>query len=214
MKADNVIVFFVLLLGILYGFLGHNKGASCFNNWENVSVTLTVIYAIVIYGKLLCSKKSYLKKLPRDLVITFLVVIIFITIPFSVALGGDLFGSTLLSKWAESLDAGRIVKMWLLTGTAFLFLIIDSLMMKSEKIEEIIKFNINLKYSEIPVFGVFIVLLAYSYFLGDTKITDYGLDSFFAGAVAFQMISSNIIWMQNDDKLWESIKQTQNKEEK
>jgi len=210
-KADNFITFFVLLLGVLYGFLGPNKGMFCFKNWENASVTTTIIYAVVLYGYgLFGDKFDNLKKLPRGFVITFLVIIFFITLPFSLAFVADLFN---LDKWALILDVGRIAKMWLLTITALLFLFVDALMMKSEKFEEIIKFNINLKYSELPVLGVFIVLLVYSYFLGNIKITEYKLDSFFAGAVAFQMISSNIIWMQTDDKLWESIKETQNKEE-
>lgn len=210
-KADNFIVFFALLLGVLYGFLGHNKGVFCFKNWENVSITTTIIYAVVLYSYgLFGSKFDNLGKTPRGFVTTFLVIIFFITLPFSLAFVGDLFN---VNKLALILDGRRIIKMCLLTITTILFLIIDAIMMKSEKLEEIIKFHINFKYSELPVLGTFIVLLVYSCFLGDIKINEYKLDAFFAGAVAFQMISSNIIWMQNDDKLWESIKSMSNKEE-
>lgn len=209
-KADNFIIFFALLLGVLYGFLGHNKGVFCFKNWENVSITTTIIYAVVLYCYgLFGDKFDNLNKISRGAIITFLVIIFFITLPFSLAFVADLFS---LNKLALILDVGRILKMCLLTITALLFLIIDAIMIKSEKLEEIVKFNINFKYSELPVLGTFIVLLVYSCFLGDIKINEYGLGAFFAGAVAFQMISSNIIWMQNDDKLWESIKSMSNKE--
>jgi len=212
MKTDNIIILIVLILSVLYGFLGPNKDGYSFKNWENVSVTTTIIYAVVLYGfGLFGGKFDKLKRMPKAFVITFLVIIIFITIPFSSAFLGEFFKVSFLNKLALILDGGRIVKMWLLTITASFFLVIDVIMMKSEG-DDKIKFHINLKYSELPVFGAFIILLAYSYFLGDIKITKYGLDSFFAGAVAFQMISSNIVWMQNDDKLWESIKSMSNKE--
>ena len=212
MKTDNSIILIVLILSVLYGFLGPNKDVFSFKNWENVSVTTTIIYAAVLYGfGLFGGKFDKLKRMPKAFVITFLGIIIFTTIPFSSAFFGEFFKNAFLNKLALILDGGRIVKMWLLTITASFFLVIDAIMMKSEG-DDKIKFHINLKYSELPVFGTFIILLAYSYFLGDIKITKYGMDSFFAGAVAFQMISSNIIWMQNDDKLWESIKSMSNKE--
>ena len=68
-----------------------------------------------------------------------------------------------------------------------------------------INYATNLLYSDIPVTIGFGTLLVYSYYIGNDVIKDKNLEHFFEGAIAFQMISSNIIWMYNDDKFWKSI---------
>jgi hypothetical protein len=69
-------------------------------------------------------------------------------------------------------------------------------------------------FSDIPVSVAFVVLSCYSLILGDIKLSTEHMDSFFAGAVAFQMIISNIIWTVNDDAIIEKITNKYKKKKK
>lgn len=204
-NSPNIISFIALILGVYYSFFGPNKDANSFKNWENVAVTTTIIYAIILYSVgLFGSEFENVKKIPRGIIITLLLIIILITVPFSFAFIGELFNSVTFTKIANIISWERTDKMWLLTITALSFLVIDLFMEKSEG-DKKIKFHINRMYSETPVFISFGILLAYSYYIGNSNIINDGLEPFFAGTVAFQMISSNIIWTFNDDKFWKSI---------
>ncbi len=195
MRIRTIIIICCIILAVLYAFFGPNKNDMSYRNWENVSVTLTIIYAAVFYFCFLIEiKYEKLNRFTRLFVVSFLGLVLLITLPFSTAFFSELFNNTFLNEIASNLNKGRLCNMWLLTITAVLFLLIDIVMMYSGY-DDKDKFHINFKYSEFPVFVSFGVLLLYSYYLGD-KINM--LDSFFAGAVAFQMISSNIIWLLND----------------
>lgn len=204
-NLDNIISFLALAFGIYYSFLGPNNGANSFQNWENVSVTTTIVYAIILYGFALFGKEfDEVKKIPKGFIILILSTIVIITIPFSFAFIGEYFKWETFTKIANIIDWNRIDKMWLLAVTALLFFIVDIIVEHSDG-DKKIKYHINRKFSETPVLISFGILLVYSYYIGNENIKTYGLESFFAGTVAFQMISSNIIWMFNDDKFWESI---------
>ena len=53
--------------------------------------------------------------------------------------------------------------------------------------------------------SIFIILLLYVFHIGVDEIQDEGLEHFYQGAIAFQLIFSNIIWMYNDNNFWKSI---------
>jgi len=204
-NLDNIISFLALAFGIAYSFYGPNRCVKSFQNWENVSVTTTIIYAIILYGFALFGKEfDEVKKTPKGFIILILSLIVLITIPFSFAFIGECFKWETFTNIATIIDWKRIDKMWLLTVTAMLFLIIDLLVEHSDG-DKKIKYHINRKFSETPVLISFGILLVYSYYIGNENIEKYRLEAFFAGTVAFQMISSNIIWMYNDDRFWKSI---------
>jgi len=169
-------------------------------------VTATIIYAIILYSiGLFGTTFDKVTKIQKGVIILLLTLIILITVPFSFKFFGEFLSSNKLIKVVEALDFDRIDKLWVLTITAISFLLIDIIMEKAEG-DDKIKFHINRKYSETPVIISFTVLLLYAYFIGLDNIEKYNLEPFFAGTIAFHMISSNIIWVLNDDKFWDSLK--------
>ena len=52
--------------------------------------------------------------------------------------------------------------------------------------------------SDLPSFLVFIILFIYS-------LCGYNEEAFFYGVAAFQMLASNIVWILNDDPVFEKI---------
>lgn len=55
--------------------------------------------------------------------------------------------------------------------------------------------------SDLPTTITFLILAIYCFFINSFIQMDY----FFSGAVAFQMMASNAIWIFNDDKFFESL---------
>jgi hypothetical protein len=62
-------------------------------------------------------------------------------------------------------------------------------------------FDLSFKYSDGPLCVIFFVLMVYAMILGEREIESGKMASFFAGAVAFQMLLSNVIWVFLDDPL-------------
>jgi len=57
----------------------------------------------------------------------------------------------------------------------------------------------SLVFSDIPTAIAFTILAGYAFGLGPDKIKKENMDAFFGGAIAFQMIVSNLIWTLTDD---------------
>lgn len=55
--------------------------------------------------------------------------------------------------------------------------------------------------SDLPLAIAFLVLAIYSIFINHCSQLDY----FFSGAIAFQMMASNAVWIFNDDKIFEKL---------
>lgn len=112
--------------------------------------------------------------------------------------------STFLKEFYDSyLIIPRTNKMLLLIFISALFVAIDFIMLKKANTDKI-NYATNLYQSDFPVLIGFIVLGVYAFYLGDQAIESNKLNHFFEGAIAFQMIFSNIIWMYNDDEFWKS----------
>lgn len=207
MRLDNIIIFGLISISIWYGIWGlDDTNLNRIQYWENVSVVLTLLYTAYLYGKGFFGKKfQTISGAQKFWIITLLVIILFITLPFTLP-----FITTIVieSDWGKEkiplvYDVGRCWKMGLITLTAFVFVIIDLIMIKAEG-NRTIEFKVNLKYSEIPVFVSCLSMFIFSFHLGTELTLNSNYEPFFSGVVAFQMISSNIIWAFNDDKLFKN----------
>jgi hypothetical protein len=108
------------------------------------------------------------------------------------------------------LNFERTTKMTILVIVAALFCVVDYIMAKNANNNKIYYTTI-FRYSDIPVMLTFAVLLTYAIYIGNAEIKQRNLNHFFEGAIAFQMIFSNIIWLYNDDKIWHSLTDSNNK---
>ena len=98
----------------------------------------------------------------------------------------------------------RTLKMRNLFIMSILFTFIDYIMMKNAKNNKI-NYASNFWYSDFPITIIFGILFALSHKIGDDTIKENSLDLLFQGAIAFQLLLSNIIWIYNDDKFWKTL---------
>ena len=106
--------------------------------------------------------------------------------------------------WVNLPDFGRPtdVKMGFLWLASLLFVIAAGLLSRGGRNDRVAKaFRQSLRYSDGPMCIGFGLLFLYASWLGEARIQRDGMDSFFAGAIAFQMMLSNIIWMFADNAL-------------
>ena len=165
------------------------------SRWENSSVFLTTLYSIVVYTILIFGERNKkLTKWQKGIATTLTVVCIVISIPFCVHVFVE-----------DYFAIGRVVKLWLLVSIAAAYSIIDVIMIRAG--EERIKYKANLKYSEAPALASFTVLAMFAHYIdvdflsGGDKVV---WEAFFSGAIAFQMIGSNIVWALNDNALFKN----------
>lgn len=133
-----------------------------------------------------------------------IIIIILITTPFTFSITRH-FDTYFSAKIFEMFIANipRTNKMLMLLISSILYCIIDILMIKWKN--DVINYHINLKYSDAPIAISLLILWLYSIYLGDTVIINDNLESFFSGAIAFQLIVSNIIWSFSDDKFFHKL---------
>lgn len=193
----NKLVFILLLFTVLNGFFGKTINEYCsstfwdflnywfskisWKNWENASVISTLIYAAFYYYKLFRNPEyEKVKRAHLGLVGLFLFII------------------TVLSV-VSTIQMNRVIYMAIICAISGIYCYIDY-KLKTGDLE--LSYTTTLKYSDIPVSIAFLILLIYSAILNFTDPMELiKMEPFFGGAVAFQMILSNIIWSFTDDKV-------------
>jgi|GEM_PF-3876529 len=195
----------VLLLGtVLYAFIFGASGDIC-KVWEDAAVVATIFYGFTIYILGFYWKEFRDLKLPEiGTIVGFLLVILALTTPFIKSLLGNHF-SIVENLEIDILNPHRTLKLLYLFIIAFLFSSIDWIMIKQNF--DTINYDINFRYSDVPVTIIFFILMLYSFYSYQImNIANNYLDHFFEGAIAFQMMLSNIIWMYNDEEFWEELR--------
>lgn len=173
--------FVVFGLTIFWGFTLKND-EHC-KSWEHACVYSTLIYTGLLFGAGLLGDKFKGVNSRQAIGISLL---LFCIILFAI--------STLKEELVFfEVSLCRIIIMLLYFLISLSYFIINIVLIKADipEKDEIIN---SIKYCEGPISLIFIILFIYALDLGSQKINDLGIDPFFSGAIAFQMILSNIIW--------------------
>lgn len=187
LKKNFIIVLF-LIFGVLWGVWRGDP--TPWNDWEEAAVGVTIGYAIFVYAKLL--KENAISGRRALLVVGALVCII---LAFSLSY----FGEIAVKGHVVVRGTRPNILGWLFFGS-LLFCYVDWLLAGGRYRDSYKK---ALKYSDVPVTIAFLILWRYSCSIQDnTKLADM-LEPFFAGAVAFQMMLSNVVWSFTDDPIFE-----------
>lgn len=177
-------------------------------NWEFYAFCSTVVYSFYLYFvEGLIRRKRFMRDSHRQ-------GKIFLTIVCFLILAGTAFFSLLHHLKVTVIDYTHpnITKMFLLFVSALFFAIAANALGKggedSEKnvIEDEISrsFKTSFAYSEAPMCVGFLLFAVYAAWLGEQYINDNHMEGFFAGAIALQMMVSNIIWVFADNALVEN----------
>ena|ERR1051326_207988 len=186
------VITFIFIPPVLWGIL---KGdSSPWQDWEEGSVVMTITYAIIVYVKLFrddeVDKKSILWVLPALFFISLAAVL-------------SIFGDGDISIKGHALRSTRTWNMGLLFVGSFLFCVVDIILSRSGCYRN--SYINSLKFSDIPVTIAFLILLIYSWRIGRSSPELATLmEPFFGGAVAFQMMLSNVVWSFTDDAIFDS----------
>ena len=211
---DNILFLLLMLFIIIFPFWQGTE-STYGKIWEDVSVVATIIYALLLYISGFFFKKfTGLKDWQKGLIGIFIFIITLFSLPFIYGFFEVIFPNITnfdyLNKLYGDINYSRSLKMLLLFLISLLFTIIDFIMLK-KAVDSKINYATNLYVSDIPVTITFLILLLYALHIGDETIKREYLNHFYEGAIAFQMIFSNIIWMYNDDEFWKSIITKKNK---
>jgi hypothetical protein len=169
------------------------------SRWEVAAFISTVLYSFYIYilrGTLISPRFMLTENRKRSIALVGICITI-LSISALLSVNGRL-------HWVNVPDFGRPteVKMGCLWISSILFVTAVTLLSKGGRNDRVAKsFRQSLRYSDGPICVSFGLLFFYACWLGETRIKHEGMDSFFAGAIAFQMILSNIIWMFADNAL-------------
>ncbi len=195
----------VFIITIIWGFWGlfFETDISFWKNWENVCVFSTLAYTILLYlsgmfgdkfkGVIDLNKgvdfgvylKAYLKKVGA---IGLLIVIIGI---LAISIGKE-------KMLFIDMPLGRIIIMLLYFLISLFYFGLNIVLIKIDVPEKDEIVN-SIKYCDGPTCITFFVLFIYACCLGSQKINELTINSFFSGAIVFQMILSNIIWGMMDN---------------
>ena len=178
--------FIVFILTIILGVT--LKANEYCKSWDQACVVATLIYTGLIFGAGLAGEKF--KGVDNNQVIG-ICLLLFAIILCSI--------STLREKLVFSditLCRLSIMGLYIIISLSYFF--INILMIKANVPEKDELIN-SVKYCEGPIAFIFVILFLYACSLGLKKIGDLKIDSFFSGAIAFQMILSNIIWGMMDN---------------
>jgi hypothetical protein len=163
------------------------SSAPQWRNWEISALLFTLIYTVYIYWEnRLCFKSVFGW--------------------WAMALGAAPLLLLVIVVILANNQVSRPTLMWLLVTAAAIFVGMDFALYESLQADYPRKsnaFRCSMKFSDIPVFVAFVTLAIYAETLGSKQIRDSHLDAFFAGAIAFQMMVSNLIWTFTDDPLLE-----------
>lgn len=208
---DNILIILLMLFVVIFPFWKGTEG-NYGQIWEDVSIVATLFYAFSIYlAGFIFKKFEGLDDWHKGL-IGIIVLLIIPLISISYILGFlSIFSTRMDNLYNEYFILYRYGKMIVLLIVSLLFTLVDYIMLKKANNGKI-NFATNLYVSDIPVSIVFLVLLIHAIYVGNETIEKNNLNHFYEGAIAFQMIFSNIIWMYNDDKFWNSILTTKKRE--
>lgn len=196
---DNFISIILLLFVVIISFTKGNS-ANIGNIWEDIAVFTTIAYAAAIYIIGFFSKSfDGLSRPDIGWITLALIVIGFMTKDHIQDAWNYIFND---SPHIEYIS--RTIKMRNLLIMSALFTFIDFKMMKKAQNNKI-NYASNFWYSDFPVTIIFGILFALSIKIGDETIKKNSLDLLFQGAIAFQLLLSNIIWIYNDDKFWKTL---------
>lgn len=201
---DNILIIILMLFVIIFPFWKGTEG-NYGQIWEDVSIVATLFYAFLIYAAGFIFKQfEGLKDWHKGL-IGFIVLFLIPVISISYIVGFlRIFYPEMDEIYNEYLNLYRYGKMIILLIVSLLFTLVDYIMLKNAN-DGKINYATNFYVSDIPVSIIFAILLVHSIYVGDEAIKTNALNHFYEGAIAFQMIFSNIIWMYNDDKFWSTI---------
>lgn len=191
----------ILVASIIYGFSGIVFGNDePYKMWEDAAICSTVVYTLVILLTGILEKDKEDKRAKFEgvnrnqgilLGVLLLLILVFAYI--------NLFNETLQC-------VGRLQ---FFLYISICYVIIDCILIKADIPEKNETIN-ALFYCDGPTFIIFSVLLIYAACISVFQKTSKVNDSFFSGAIAFQMILASIVWWFIDNcehiKKWKLIK--------
>ncbi len=205
-KNKTTIIFFFLaiLLGATNIFgLGNEQLA--YKSWELSSFVFTLGYTVAFYA--FGYRNKYFKKLGGEKSIA-IAIAIFILLLIITYIANDY-----LNIFKQS--PGRPLTLFLMFLFVFVFSMINWALHKhfdsksqstkvtrrKERFTDLSRdFRSAVFMSDLPLAIAFLVLFVY-YFINQAPNMEY----FFSGAIAFQMMYSNAIWIFNDDRIFEPL---------
>lgn len=186
----NWYVVLLIILAIVWSI--RRSSSKPWHDWEIASIVTTIIYAAIVYIKLFRDNEIERKKL-------LLSVPALAVIGIAALMSGieklDVNGMTLF-------ESSRTKTMGALFIGSCCFCAVDKLLGTPGSTTEQ-SFMKALKYSDVPVMLAFLVLWYYSWSIGSNPDVMAQMDPFFAGAIAFQMMLSNVVWSFTDDDIFE-----------
>jgi hypothetical protein len=189
-------VLLMLIGAVLWGlYRGSDKP---WKDWETASVRVTAVYALIIYLKLFLDKDIGRIKL-------------FLAFP-ALSL---IWLATMISTSGELEINGRRLLvgsraniMMLLWLGSSIFCILDLLLASEKNSKYRDSFKQSLRFSDFPVMVAFLVLWYYAHKIQSKPSLAQMMEPFFGGAVAFQMMLSNVVWLLTDDPIFSHKKTT------
>lgn len=172
-------------------------------NWEIAGFFSTITYSVYIYlvEGLIRGKKFLIRSTYRRQKIGWVVLC-------NLALGlATLLSLNGQTHWINIPEYRypTAIKMGCLWLSSVLFAVTVKMLGKGANNDKIARsFRQSFRYSDGPICVGFGVLLLYACLLGEYRIRSDGMESFFAGAIAFQMMISNIVWLFTDNALVET----------
>lgn len=171
--TESKLYLFFLLGIVLWGLFGLNKN-SC-HNWEEASITLTLILTILIYAQGFWGPKKF-QSVDFSKVGLFVIALLAVLITI-----GFLMADTIHQYFPNlvNIELPRWGIMALILFTSLLLSWMDYQIGKEDDIFMMKLFY----YSDLPIIVTLIILLTYSIFNRNNHV----VDPFFSGAIAFQM---------------------------
>lgn len=188
-------IFGLIGLTNIFGF----GGLSPWKTWETCALGFTLVYTGYIYWK--GWKKGFFKNIDGGIALLLGIALMALLL-VTLASGNELFH-------LFTFHLNRPLIMVFLVITTALFVTVDFLLFKflySSKPEVSKAYRLSLIFSDIPITLAFIILTIYSVILNYQGKLE-GMDAFFGGTIAFQMILSNIVWTFTDDEFLENHSQ-------
>ncbi len=198
----------VFIITIIWGFgLFFETDILYWKNWEDACVFSTLAYTVLLYlsgmfggkfkGVIDLNKgvdlglylKVYLKVYLKKVGAIGLLIIFIGILAISIGKEKMVFIDIPLGRI-------RIMLLYFLISLSYFGLNIILIKIDVPEKDEIVN---SIKYCDGPTCITFFVLFIYAYWLGSQKINELKIDPFFSGAIAFQMILSNIIWGMMDN---------------
>lgn len=183
--------FFVAIICSATNILGLSH-LDTWKNWEICAFVATLAYTYYLYRQ--ATKKGAFECMPTKLVLLFGSgpVLLFFLVLIGVNEVFHLF----------TFNVDRFWGLFILTIIALMFSAADYALSKHlvSKLPALSNsYHLSLKFSDLPVFVIFFMLTLYALVLNLEGHLDKQMDAFFGGAVAFQMMLSNLIWTFTDD---------------